>query len=418
MAITDKIDFKQPKYVLPLIIYLPMLVTGYFIFDLFGTSVGETEDKKLETTEYLNSNLPEAQIKDDGIGNRYENMLKSFGRIQDYSAVEGIDREENEQEKEKYASKYSAEDLALLDADVADKAQELERLRDMEARIRSGKAKGEGMAGGEADGVPTEDERLARSRKRQDEALAELNKALDEARNKGRKGLGNLPADTARSRKGVSTEKRERAVEGSINSDSHAVRNIDEKAPAQEVVKKLIQPSDYFNTIAENAPEPNLIKAIIDENIKAVDGSRVRLRLLDDVLIGDCHLGKGAYLYATVSGFSSQRVKGKVESVLVDDELVKVNLSIYDTDGLEGLYVPSSKFRETAKDVASGAVGGSMSLNTSGSSDNMLQQWGMQALNNAYQKTANALSSSMKKNRAKLKYGSFVYLVNGREKRK
>lgn len=66
-----------------------------------------------------------------------------------------------------------------------------------------------------------------------------------------------------------------------------------------------------------------MIKAIIDENVKAVDGSRVRLRLLDDVEIGEMIVKKGAYLYATMSGFSSQRVKGTVKSVLVDDEIVK-----------------------------------------------------------------------------------------------
>lgn len=58
---------------------------------------------------------------------------------------------------------------------------------------------------------------------------------------------------------------------------------------------------------------PNLIKAIIDENVKAVDGSRVRLRLLDDIEIGETVVRKGSYLYATMSGFGSQRVKGNVK---------------------------------------------------------------------------------------------------------
>ena len=41
---------------------------------------------------------------------------------------------------------------------------------------------------------------------------------------------------------------------------------------------------------------------------------------------------------------------------MIRDELIKVSLSLYDTDGLEGLYVPGSSFRETTKDVASGAM--------------------------------------------------------------
>jgi hypothetical protein len=40
----------------------------------------------------------------------------------------------------------------------------------------------------------------------------------------------------------------------------------------------------------------------------------------------------------------------------------------------------------------------------------------MQAATNAYQKTSNAIGKAIKKNKVKLKYGTFVYLVNGREK--
>lgn len=159
-----------------------------------------------------------------------------------------------------------------------------------------------------------------------------------------------------------------------------------------------------------------MIKAIIDEDIKAVDGSRVRLRLLDDVEIGEVVVPKGAYLYATMSGFGSQRVKGNVKSLMVTDELLKVNLSIYDTDGLEGLYVPGSTFRETSKDVASSALGSNVNMNN-GAGGNSFTQWGMQAVQNAYQRTSNAISKSVKKNKAKLKYGTFVYLVNDKEKK-
>mgnify|MGYP000757747991 FL=1 len=131
--------------------------------------------------------------------------------------------------------------------------------------------------------------------------------------------------------------------------------------------------------------------------------------------IDDHVVKRGSYLYATMNGFSSGRVKGSINSILVDDELVKVNLSLYDTDGLEGLYVPNSQFRETSKDVASGAVTGNISMNTT-SSGNSLTQWGMQAMQNAYQKTSNAIGKAIKKNKVKLKYGTFVYLVNGNNK--
>lgn len=95
MKLTDKINFKQPKYMLPLIIGLPVLGNQIFIFDMFDTKLAETKDANMQTTEYLNPNLPQAQIKSDGIGGKYENMVNSYGKIEDKTAVNNIEMEEN-----------------------------------------------------------------------------------------------------------------------------------------------------------------------------------------------------------------------------------------------------------------------------------------------------------------------------------
>ena len=413
MMITDRINFRQPKYVLPAILYPLLLVTGYLVMDIFDTEVAETPSA-LQTTEYLNPELPEAQMRDDGIGGKYESMVKSYGRIQDYSAVENIERNNNETAKEDYDSRYSDEDLALLDSEAAARSEELEHLREMQERLRQSAERGEAMVADSTGVQPlSEEERLARSEQRRKEALAELEKALADARKSGRQGIGNVDSTTTGTK--VPTHGSV-TVNGKVEINENAVNEPAENAESEQVVKKVKTASDYFNTLAENEPEPRLIKAIIDEDIKAVEGSRVRLRLLDDVEIDGKVVPKGSYLYATMSGFGSQRVKGSIKSLLVEDELVKVNLSLYDTDGLEGLYVPSSSFRETTQDVASNALGSTMSINN-GSTGNTFAQWGMQAIQNAYQRTSNALSKAVRKNKAKLKYGTFVYLVNGREKR-
>ncbi len=410
---TDKINFKQPKYVLPAILYPLLLVTGYLVMDIFDTEVAESPTS-LQTTEYLNPELPEAQMRDDGIGGKYESMVKSYGRIQDYSAVENIERNNNETEKEDYDSRYTDEDLALLDSEAAARSEELERLREMQERLRQSAERGQAMASDTTGLHPlSEEERLARSEQRRKVALAELDKALAEARAQGQKGLQDTDSTATESH---ALAKGSIAVSGKVEINEHAVNEPAENAESEQVVKKIKTSSDYFNTLAENEPEPRLIKAIIDEDIKAVEGSRVRLRLLDDVEIDGKVVCKGSYLYATMSGFGSQRVKGSIKSLLVEDELIKVNLSLYDTDGLEGLYVPSSSFRETTQDVASNTLGSTMSINN-GSTGNTFAQWGMQAIQNAYQRTSNALSKAVRKNKAKLKYGTFVYLVNGREKR-
>lgn len=401
MNLLEKINFRQPKYVLPAILYPLILGTGWLVIDMFKTEVKDAPDKNLEETEYLNPSLPQAQIRDDGIGGRTESMMKSYGRIQDYSAVENIDRD-NEEQTEDYASRYSDEDFAMLDREAQARTEELLRLREMQDRIAEGAQKGEAMASDTLNPANYAD-------RNNQEALAELERALAEARLKGQQTVEQTVPNAIEATANITATETVEVKDGAVN----ALSNEDD---AQTVVKAKRPSSSYFNTLAENEPEPSLIKAIIDEDIKAVDGSRVRLRLLDDVEINDVFLPKGSYLYATMSGFGQQRVKGSVKSLMVSEELVKVNLTIYDTDGMEGLYVPSSSFRETAKDVAGGALDNSMTLNSNTSGQSNVAQWGWNAIQNAYQKTSSAISKAIKKNKVSLKYGTFVYLVNGREK--
>ena len=395
MDALKKINWKQPKYMIPLIIYFPLLFVGYFVIDLFHTEKAEIPDG-LATTEYLNPDLPEAKMKGDGIGNKYESMLKSYGKIDDYSALGNIERNE-EDTREEYESKYTDEEREQLEA------QEAAKLAEMQRQLQESTQKGQEIAQG---GSPSEEDRIARSKQREQDAMDELNRAIAQARLQAQQSMMPAATDTA------DVGQREGKVEASDK------KKTDDDEP-QEVVKKVKVTSDYFNTLCDNDKETSLIKAIIDENIKAVDGSRVRLRLLDDIEINEVVVPKGSYLYATMSGFGSQRVKGNVQSIMVDDDIVKVSLALYDTDGLEGLYVPSSQFRETTKDVGSGALSNTSSLtNSSTTSGNSLATWGAQTITNAVQKTSNAISKAIKKNNAKLKYGTFVYLINSRSNKK
>ena len=395
---------------LPAILYIPILFFGFFIIRLFwGTEKADVDKNKLETTEFYNDKLPDANIKGDGIGDKYTNMLNDFGKIKDESAVENIERG-GDDIKEEYTSQYSDAEVAALDQNSSQAQQSLERLKQLQEQMRLQQEQDNSLTNDRTGGNTSEE----------DETLESLRQALNEARQAGRQQMAGSVgrAEDASGEAGQEARQRlEAETKGEVKINEKAVSEISEEAEAEEVVKKQKETSDYFNTITTNEPEHKLIKAIVDEDIKVTDGSRVRLRLHDDIDVGDRTIAKGSYLYCTMSGFSQQRIKGTVKSVLVNDELVKVNLSIYDTDGMEGLYVPKSSFRETTQDVASGAMSQSMSLND-GSSTTSMGRWGMQALQNAYQKTANAISKNIRKNKVKVKYGTQVYLINSKEKRK
>ena len=403
MKLLEKINFKEPKYMLPAIIFIPLLFTGYFVIDMFQTKKLETVDDNLQTTEYLNPNLPSVNLgKKEEIGSKYENMKEQFGKIQDLTGVATIDRDE-EEETESYESRYSEEEKARMEAEArareeAAKQQLTEQQRQDSLRQAWITAQKE-------------------SRARQDSARAELERALEDARMRGMREAG-LTKTTAEVEEEQARAKADTVLKSSrvIQEDQPAVMALSEQAETQVAVKVQAKASsEYFNSLEKKEPAPKLIKAIIDENLKVEDGSRIRLRLLDEVEVGGAVLKKGAYLYATVSGVSSGRVKGTISSILVDDELIKVNLSLYDNDGLEGLYVPNNTVRETAKDIAGSAASTNVSM--SGSYSNSIAQAAYTAAQQAYQRTAQAIGKAIKKSKVLLKYGTFVYVVNGQDVR-
>jgi len=173
------------------------------------------------------------------------------------------------------------------------------------------------------------------------------------------------------------------------------------------------QQNNAFNTIKANKKEL-FISAMLDEAQTVVDGSRIRFRLMDDIFIGEHLFKKGAYLYGLVSGFSAQRVKVNITTVLYGERILKLNLSVYDNDGIQGLYVPSSDFREMMR-VAGSRMAQSSNVNLN-SNQNAYQQFIAQMGQDFYRSVTSAVSSRIRQNKAKLKYASIIYLINDDER--
>lgn len=405
-----KINFKQPKYIIPTIAYFGLLLLGYLFMDLFSTDVSAEDQSNLQTTEYLNSDLPTANVSKD-IGNKRQNVRDVFGDISDHSAVADIaENLDSVNKKEDFESKYSDEELSLLDHQ-AKQQEDMKRLQELSDKLKKSSDNGNKMGSDDFTVPMSDEERSVALENRRRGMMAELERDLNNVRSSGASAINAVAvAQDSLSRSKVEVS--------DVVSAENAVRALDEDTESNIVVKKAVETSRYFNTLSENENVSNLIKAIIDEEIKAVDGSRVRLRLLDDIDINGTVLSKGSYLFATMSGFGQQRVKGEVQSVLVGDKILKINLSLYDTtDGMEGLYVPSSDFRETAKDIGSSAFQSNMNMGLE-NGGNSVAQWAGQAIQNAYQKTSNAISKAIKKNKVRIKYGTQVFLVNSKDEKK
>ena len=154
--------------------------------------------------------------------------------------------------------------------------------------------------------------------------------------------------------------------------------------------------------------ENSFIKAVIDEDNKGFLGSRIRFRLLEDIFVGQRKIEKGSILYGQISGFAMQRVDLTIVSVFTSGEILPVHLSIYDLDGMKGLYVPQSVFREMIREMGSNSVQGTQ-IDMSGSG--FFTSIGSKL----FTSTSKSIANLIKTNKAKLKYNSYVFLIDEKQ---
>jgi conjugative transposon TraM protein len=109
----------------------------------------------------------------------------------------------------------------------------------------------------------------------------------------------------------------------------------------------------FYSLIGTTAIEDpqNAIQAVIHETQTIVDGSTVKLRLLNDVFINDVHIPKDNFLYG-IASLRGERLSIKINSVRYNNSLFPVELSVYDMDGLNGIYIPGAITRDVAKQSA------------------------------------------------------------------
>ena len=165
--------------------------------------------------------------------------------------------------------------------------------------------------------------------------------------------------------------------------------------------------SNEFNSIS-NEKNDNFIKAVIDENMKGYLSSRIRFRILDDIYAGKHLIPKGSILYGQISGFTLQRVNINIVSVLSKGEILPINLTVFDNDAMKGLYIPKSTFREMMRELGTNSVQGS---NLQSGSESFFTSLGSKLFTSA----STTISNIIKENKAKLKYNTYIYLINEKE---
>ena len=395
-----KIDFRQGKYWFPLVLFVPLVAIAYFSCEMFkGTGTQEGM-----VTDSINTMMPEPT--GDGLHNKFAAMEDNILRGDGYTAVSALGEEEQGDSQDENV--YSENEMDRIDLEKAAKKREEEQMAALQQQLRESRMH-----------INQYDDRYngGGSYGSQQREMEQFEQEMRQIQERSKKMARDITDDGNEGSNGNAQNQQALNAGGQITGYDIYGNPVYAQQPKKDtiavVTKAETDNAGSFNTIedGEKLDDP-LIKAMIDQTTKAHEGTRLRFKLLDDVIVKGVKLKKGTYLYGTVTGFGQQRVMADITSILVKDKFLKIHLSVYDLDGMQGFYVPESAFRDMMKNAGSAAMQSSISFDSGGGSGISAEALALQALQNVYQSTSSAVSQAIKKNRAKIKYNTIVYLIN------
>ena len=151
---------------------------------------------------------------------------------------------------------------------------------------------------------------------------------------------------------------------------------------SEQVVSALAQPmsdstfrSEYVkerNYLFQTAigtvsqTDRNTISACVHNNQTVTDGQTVRFRLLEPMSVSGREIPRNALVVGTAK-LQGERLSIIISSLEYRGSIIPVELSVYDTDGQTGIFIPGSMERNAAKEIAANmgtSVGSSVNIST------------------------------------------------------
>lgn len=160
----------------------------------------------------------------------------------------------------------------------------------------------------------------------------------------------------------------------------NVVSSLDAPMTDSLMIQRLSQDRIFgFYTMKNHSEEVsaprNALRVEVDRTVILKPGDYLTLRLQEEVWIDGAKLPRGARLVG-VARLSGNRMKVIVNSIEYQDRIFSTELTAFDIDGQEGLYVPlsaeTSAIREAAGAVAQSPMNGGISFNNSSAKEQIL----------------------------------------------
>jgi conjugative transposon TraM protein len=152
----------------------------------------------------------------------------------------------------------------------------------------------------------------------------------------------------------------------------------------------------------------NAVEAAVHETQSIVNGSIVKIRLVQDVFINGTLIPRNSFVFGTAS-LKGERLEIKISTIKHQNSIFPVELSVFDIDGIKGIYIPGTINRDAAKASADRSM---QSIGLSGVSDS----WGAQAAGMGVEAAKTLLSKKVKLIKVAVKAGYKVLLYDEKDK--
>ena len=139
-----------------------------------------------------------------------------------------------------------------------------------------------------------------------------------------------------------------------VNNGSNPVSLLETNEANSQTIhsrnKSSAQTSGFFSLNDEPLiyDQQNAVLAVVHETQTLVNGSTVKLRLLNDVFVNSVLIPKNTFLFGTAD-LNGERLDIRIKSIRFRNSLFPVDLSACDMDGMDGIYIPGAIGRDVAK---------------------------------------------------------------------
>jgi len=107
----------------------------------------------------------------------------------------------------------------------------------------------------------------------------------------------------------------------------------------------------------ENIPAQNAVEAVVHETKSVANGSKIKLRLLNDIYINGIFIPAGNFMFAEAT-INDLRLQMEIHSIIYNRSVLPVQLTIYDLDGIAGIDITEKAGRDVVKQGAANGLQG------------------------------------------------------------